>query len=95
MILIPNTSSSVGGHDDFLAVLDSLRSVPQIKINQHATHGHVYPTLPSHSRDTIRLPVLVSTTLKGENLISNSVDRDDARSPNTHFFLGPVFKVVS
>ena len=95
MILIPNTSSFVGGHDGFLAVLDSLRSVPQIKINQHATYRHVYPTHPSHNRGTIRLPVLVSTALKGENLISNSVDRDDACSPNTHFFLGPVFKVVS
>jgi hypothetical protein len=77
------------GHDNLPALLNPLRSVPQIEINQHATHGHVYPTHSSYSH---RLLVLVS---KSEDLVSNLLNRNDTRSPDADLFLGPVFEVVS
>ena len=82
----------MGRHDDFLTSFDLLRSVPQIKINQHTTHGNVQPALPRSSGDTGDLLVLVS---EGEDLVSYSLHRDDTGSPDAHFLFGPVFKVVS
>jgi len=88
---IPNTPSPVRGYHDFLTFLHPLRSVPQIKINQHTTHGHVYPMLRG-GRGVSDLLILAS---EGEDLVSNSFYRNDTRSPDAHFFLGSVFKVVS
>ena len=76
------------GHDNLPALLNPLRSVPQIEVDQHATHGHVYPTHPFYSR---RLLVLVS---KSEDLVSNLFNRHDTRSSDADLFLGPVFEVV-
>ena len=89
---IPDAPSPVFRHDSFPTFLNLLRGVPQIEIDQYATYGHVHPTLSSHGHGTSQLLVLVS---KSEDLISDSFDCDDARSPDTHFLLGPVLEVVS
>ena len=89
---IPDAPSPVCWHVNFPTFLNLLRGVPQIEINQHATYRHVYPTLRSHGHSTSHLFVLVS---KSEDLISDSFDCDDARSPDAHFLLGPVLEVMS
>ena len=81
----------MGGRDDFITFLNPLRSVPQIEINQDATHGHVYPVLRG-GRGVSDLFILVS---EGKDLVPNLLYRDDTRSPDTHFLLRSVFKVVS
>ena len=89
---IPDAPSPVCRHDNFPTFLNLLRGVPQIEINQHATHRHIYPTLSSHGHGTSHLFVLVS---KSEDLISDSFDCNDACSPDAHFLLGPVLEVMS
>jgi len=91
-ISIPNTPSPVFRYDSSLTCLNLLRGVPEVEIDQRAAHGHVYPTLFPYARGISCLFVLVS---KSEDLVSNSLDCDDARSPDAHFLLGSMFEVVS
>lgn len=38
---VPDASSPVRWHDNLPFILDPLRSIPQVKIDQHTTYGHL------------------------------------------------------